>query len=418
MTIPPEETPKPEQGAQTPPPSDGKPSKPELPLGDHPLRSNHRGWALYLFTLALIIVGLAGFLLWFLDLQFCVTTDDAYANGNKVSLNPSIPGSVIAFYADDTDLVIQGQLLVELDPTYYEFSYQKALARLAAQAMELSQLSDDVLVNQAMVDIKKVMQSKARFDYDNRSQLIDAKAISHEDFIHSQEDLTIAENELRKAEYQLKLSQDALGLTSLETHPLIEEKKGEVREAYYYLKCCKLYAPVTGYVAQRSVNVGQSVTPTTDLLAIIPTEDVWVEANFKETELTYMRIGQPATVWFDLYGSSVKYQGHVLGIASGSGSIFSLIPPQNATGNWIKIVQRLPVRISLDPEKVKQYPTRLGISAQVKVDITHRDLPMLAQVPSSKPLKTTTIYEMDLDEIEAIMHQVIQKNLYQPPLKQ
>src|SRR5262249_7413736 len=155
------------------------------------------------------------------------------------------------------------------------------------------------------------------------AQLVVPKAISNEDYVHSKDDLTIAEQELTKAENQLKLAQDLLGNTPLENHPTLEEKKAEVRQAYYHLKHCNIYAPTTGYVAQRAVNVGVSVTPAVDLLAIIPVDYVWVDANYKETELTYMRVGQPATVWFDLYGSDVKYQGKVLGIASGSGSVFS-----------------------------------------------------------------------------------------------
>lgn len=159
-----------------------------------------------------------------------------------------------------------------------------------------------------------------------------------------------AELELKQAEYQLQVTRDAAGNTVPERHPLIEQQKASIRNAYYNLKHCEILAPSTGYIAQRNVNVGQWVTPTTHLMALIPIDYMWVDANFKETQLTYMRVGQPAKVWFDMYGSKVEYQGHVLGIASGSGSVFSLIPPQNATGNWIKIVQRLPVRISLDPD--------------------------------------------------------------------
>lgn len=413
MTIPPKEThqeKKEDLGTQAP---GEKASEASMQQPANPTHHNHRSVVFWIVTFILLIIGVAWFLLWFLYLQFHATTDDAYANGNLININSAIPGTAIAFYADNTDLVIEGQLLVLLDPTDYQIAYEKALANLAAEALEVRQYYDDVQVQQANVEVKKAMLSKARFDYDNRSQLIDSKAVSNEEFIHSRDDLTIAENEAKKAEAQLQAAQDLLGVTALENHPKIEERKASVREAYYNLRHCEIYAPSTGYVAQRSVNVGQTVNRTTNLMAIIPTDYVWVDANYKETQLTYMRVGQPATVWFDIYGSDVKYQGKVLGIASGSGSVFSLIPPQNATGNWIKIVQRLPVRISLDPEVVKKYPIRLGISAEVDVDITEQDLPFLTEVPPSKPVSTTTVYDLNFDEVNEIIDRIVQFNLMQ-----
>lgn len=366
---------------------------------------------LWSFTLLIAIFGLAWFLLWLSYLQFHMDTDDAYANGNIVNVNAAIPGSVIAFYADNTDFVERGQLLVELDPIYYQVEYDKALASLAAQAIQLKQYSDDAKTAQANLDIKGSYLAKAQYNYNNRSQLVDSQAISQEDFTHSKDDLTIAEGEYKKAEFQLKAAQDILGSAPLEHHPLIEEKKAAVKEAYYNLKHTSLYAPITGHVAKRAVNVGQSVTRTSELLAIIPSDYVWVDANFKETELTHMRVGQPASVHFDMYGSQVKYEGKVLGIASGSGSIFSLIPPQNATGNWIKIVQRLPVRISLDPEVLKKYPVRLGLSAKVTVDTTDRNLPMLTTIPPSKPVASTNVYDIDFSEVNEQIEQIVQSNL-------
>lgn len=377
-------------------------------------RSNRQRGMLWGFTLLLFILAALWLCLWTFYLQYHETTDDAYAAGSMVNLNASIPGSVTAFYADDTDLVIEGQLLVELDPTYYQAAYDEAFADLATQVLQLRQLADEKSVNQANVGIKKVQLSKARFDYENRSQLAHSKAISNEDFIHARDDLTVAENELKKAEFQLKSSEDILGVTSIENHPLLEKRKALIREGYYNLKHTKIYAPITGYVAKRAVNVGQSVTRTTELMAIIPTDYVWVDANFKETQLKYMRVGQPASVWFDIYGSAVKYQGKVLGIASGSGSIFSLIPPQNATGNWIKIVQRLPVRISLDPEIVKHYPVRLGVSAEVDVDVTDQNLPMLTQIPHVKAVTTTSIYDIHIDEVNQLIDDVIKMHLMAP----
>lgn len=381
------------------------------PITEVPSTNHKRAKMLWLLTAVLVTIGLGWFLLWFFYLQYFADTDDAYANGSTVNISPAVSGSVVAFYADDTDLVLEGQLLVELDRTYYQIAYEKALANLATQVLQLKQLRDDAFAAQANVEVKKRLLSKSQFDYENRSLLVNSKAVSKEEFIHSQDDLSIAENTLKQAEYQLKTAQDILGNTSIEQHPLLEEKKAEVREAYYNINHCSIYAPTTGYIAKRAVNVGQSVQRTSNLMAIIPTTYVWVDANFKETELTYMRVGQSATVWFDLYGSHVKYQGKVLGIGLGSGSVFSIIPPQNATGNWIKIVQRIPVRISLDPEMVKKYPVRLGISAEVKVDITDQNLPFLTQVPPSKPVATTDVFDIHLKEVNTIIEQIVEMNL-------
>lgn len=381
------------------------------PITEVPSTNHKRAKMLWLLTSVLLAIALGWFLLWFFYFQYFADTDDAYANGSTVNISPAVSGSVVAFYADDTDLVLEGQLLVELDRTFYQIAYDKALASLATQVLELKQLHDDALAAQANVEVKKRLLSKSKFDYENRSSLIGSKAVSKEEYIHSQDDLSIAENTLKQAEYQLKTAQDILGNTSIEQHPLLEQKKAEVREAYYNINHCSIYAPTTGYIAKRAVNVGQSVQRTSNLMAIIPTNYVWVDANFKETELTYMRVGQPATVWFDLYGSHVKYQGKVLGIGLGSGSVFSIIPPQNATGNWIKIVQRIPVRVSLDPEMVKKYPVRLGISAEVTVDITDQSLPFLTQVPPSKPVATTEVFDIHLNEVNKIIDQIIEMHL-------
>lgn len=373
--------------------------------------SPHRSRLIWGFTLFLIVIAITCLLLYIFYFQYYESTDDAYANGNNLNINSPISGSVIAFYADDTDLVKQGQLLVQLDRTAYQIAYEKELASLAAAVLQVRQLYDNVKVSGASVETKKIDLSKANYDYNNRAKLVDSQAISNEDFIHAHDTLSTAESELKLAEYQLKVAQDAAGNTDIENHPLIEQAKSSVRQAYYNLQHCDIFAPVTGYIAKRSVAVGEWVTPEIDMMALIPQDYVWVDANFKETQLTYMRIGQPATVWFDIYGSSVKYQGKVLGISSGSGSAFSLIPPQNATGNWIKIVQRLPVRISLDPETLKNYPTRIGISSNVTVDLTDQDLPLLAQIPPVKPVETTTVFDLDLNKVNEMIDEIIQKNL-------
>lgn len=370
-----------------------------------------RSSSVLLLTFAIIVIGLGWFLLWYFYLSYYESTDDAYVNGNLINVTPVISGPVVAFFADDTDLVRKGQVLVLLDETEHRVRFEKELASLAAVALQVRQLYDNVRANSVTVNSKRVSLSKARYDYENRKQLVGSLSVSQEDFTHARDALSLAELDLKFAEEQLQIAKDLAGNTKVENHPQIEAQKGAVREAFYSLKHCVIHAPATGYVAKRTAEVGQWASPTSPLMAIIPTDYMWVDANYKETQLSNMRIGQPATVTFDIYGGSVKFEGKVLGIASGSGSVFSLIPPQNATGNWIKIVQRLPVRISIDPEKVKDYPLRLGLSANVDVDISDTNHPMLAQVPRTQAIATTYVFRLDFTELEKEMDAILQNVL-------
>lgn len=382
------------------------------PVSASPKKRSSMIWG---FTLLLLLAAVGWVLFWFFYLRFYEYTDDAYATGNLININAAVPGSVVSFYADNTDLVIEGQPLVRLDQTSYQIQYEKELATLAATVLEVRQLYDKVQASRAARDNRQIRLERTRYDFNNRAKLVGSLAISNEDFTHSQDDLKVAEQELKQAEYEFQMALAAVGDHAIESHPSIEKQKEQVRVAYYNLRHCAIYAPSTGFVAQRNVNVGEWAQPSRALMAVIPADYVFVDANFKETQLRNMRVGQPARVTFDLYGSDVVFEGKVLGIASGSGSVFSLIPPQNATGNWIKIVQRLPVRISLDSEKVKQYPIRLGISAEVTVDVTNVDLPMLVQTPSNRPVAKTQVFDLDLAKVNQVIDSIISENLQNTP---
>lgn len=385
----------------------------KTPPASIPESNGKRSRSLIGLTLAIILLALSWAIYWLLVLQYYESTDDAYANGNKVFINASISGSITAFYADDTSFVSEGQLLVSLDETKYRLDYEKELAYLADVVLQVRQIFDHVAVAKAQVDFKRAALSKAQYDYDNRSRLVDSKAVSNEDFTHSKDTLKGADADYQQAKAQLQAALAAAGNTDLIDHPSIVKQKATIRSAYYQLKHCSIYAPCNGYVAQRVAEVGKWVVPTTNLMSIIPTDYVWVDANFKETQLAYMRVGQPATVWFDIYGSGRKFKGKVLGIASGTGSVFSIIPPQNATGNWIKIVQRLPVRIGLDVQDLRNYPLRLGLSAEVSIDITDQQLPFLAGKAPEHPIAETNVYSIDFAPVEKAMDEIISANLKQ-----
>jgi membrane fusion protein (multidrug efflux system) len=169
-------------------------------------------------------------------------------------------------------------------------------------------------------------------------------------------------------------------------------------------------APVTGYLAKRAVQLGQHLSPGEPLMAIVPLERLRVDANFKEVQLRRMRIGQPATVIADVYGGQVRYHGRVTGLGLGTGAAFALLPAQNATGNWIKVVQRVPVRIALEPEELKAHPLRIGLSTRVSVAVRDDRGPQLAQSPPAQPVLTTSAYEIDRGEIRERIAQIIRDN--------
>ncbi|MBS4167661.1 HlyD family efflux transporter periplasmic adaptor subunit [Parachlamydia sp. AcF125] len=369
--------------------------------------ANSKKKPLILLTSAILLIALCWLLLWLFHFRFYQSTDDAYVNGNLVKVTPAISGTPIAFFADDTDLVEAGQLLVLLDPTLYKIQYEQELAKLSSAALQVMQMYDTVKVCQSTVENKKVQLQRAQYDFLNRKNLVDLKAVTNEDYVHSRDAFMTAKLDYQQALDQLQVALDAAGNTPREEHPILLAQKKAVRQAYYHLKHCSIYAPCRGHIAKRTVEVGQTVTPQSNLMAIIPQDYMWVDANFKETELTHMRVGQPATVTFDIYGKGVEFEGKVLGIGSGTGSVFSLIPPQNATGNWIKIVQRLPVRIGLDVEKMKKFPLRLGLSAFVTVDIANTSLPMLVEEIKAQPVGVTGVFELDFTELNARMDEMI-----------
>lgn len=373
-----------------------------------PRKRNH---TLLKLTVLFLLFGLAWFLYWFMILRFEVSTDDAYVGGNIVNVTPVVPGSVVAYYTDDTQLVKQGQKLIQLDPTAYRITCQKELAALGSTVLQVKQLYDNVKVAKTNLKTKRILAEKAKYDWENRGKLVGNLAVSNEEFIHSRDSYNIAEQDYNQAVHQLQVALDAAGNTPIEKHPLIETQKNKIREAYFNLQHTAIYAATTGYVAKRNVEVGQYVTQGNNLLAIIPVDHMWVNANFKETQLTYVRIGQPVYLTLDLYGRGVMFNGKVEGISPGTGSAFSIIPPQNATGNWIKIVQRLPVRVVLDPEMIKKYPLRIGLSAEVTIDITNTNLPMLAEVPSTEVVAKTDVFKIDLKELETLMDKIVKFNL-------
>jgi membrane fusion protein (multidrug efflux system) len=360
---------------------------------------------------AFVFVGLGAGLWWWFDGRWHDTTDDAYVDGNLVQLTPQISGIVVRINADDTALVRAGEPVVDLDPADTETMLAQAKAGLAQTVRRVAQLFANVDALHANVTLRQAELHRAQDDLARRTGLPDARAVSQEDLKHAQAEVETANASLAAATEQLRASEVLISRTTTTTHPDIAQASAQLRAAYLAAHRTSLVAPVSGYVARRSVQVGQQVAPGTPLLAIVPLTDVWVDANFKETQLEHVRIGQPVALTADLYGGHVTYHGQVVGLEPGTGSAFSLLPPQNATGNWIKIVQRLPVRVRLDARELAAYPLRVGLSMLVDIDTHDRSGPVLAEVPPTEPTAITSAYDGALGAADRLAREIVQANL-------
>ncbi|CAE6750469.1 HlyD family efflux transporter periplasmic adaptor subunit [Paraburkholderia aspalathi] len=300
--------------------------------------------------------------------QYHQSTDDAYVNGNLVQLTPQVSGTVVAVNADDTQIVKQGAPVVTLDNADAKVALSNAEATLGQTVRQVSGLYVNNDFYAATVAQRQSDLARAEDDLKRRQAVAETGAVSGEDIAHARDAVSSAQAALDAARQQAAANHALTDRTSVELHPNVQAAASKVRDAYLSYARNTLPAPVTGYVARRSVQVGQRVAPGTPLMAIVPLGGVWVDANFKEGQLKHMRIGQPVTLTADVYGSSVKYHGHVVGFSAGTGAAFAVLPAQNATGNWIKVVQRLPARIQLDQNELNAHPLRIGLSMQVDVE--------------------------------------------------
>jgi membrane fusion protein (multidrug efflux system) len=374
--------------------------------------SSKRSRALLILTLCFILIGLGYGVYWWIHSRHHETTDDAYVAGNLIRVTPRIAGTVVAVYADDTDLVQHGQLLARLDDADARVALAAAEARLAGTVRQVKQMFSAVEQGRANVAIKEESLRQAEADATRRGGAAAAdEAVSREEREHTGSVLKRAQSELRLANSQLEGALAQVANTDVEHHPSVKQAEAQVRETFLNLRRCEVRAAESGYVAKRAVQVGQQVAPGIALMVVVPPSQVWVEANFKEDQLQRMRIGQTVALESDLYGSDVTLHGKVAGLGAGTGSVFSLLPPQNASGNWIKIVQRLPVRIALDPAELAKNPLRLGLSMKAQVETADTSGESLAKIPPSGPRYETAVYGDDEKEAGQRIREIITTNL-------
>lgn len=375
-----------------------------------------RRFTLIYWLFCLVILSLIA-LIWFTFLQYRVFTNDAYVEGNQVYITPLVSGFVTAIHTDDTYLVNEGELLIQLDETDASIALEKGKKELAKIVRQVCQAYHEVFVYAAEIEVIKAELIKAAQDYQHRADVLEVEGVSIEDFEHATAALRANYYALKNKEALFKKALAFVQGTSIKNHPWVQSAADHVRKTWVELYRCKIYSPVTGLAAQRKIQVGMRVKEGDPLLSIIPLNQIWVNANFKETQLKDVRIGQKANITSDLYGDEVVFHGTVVGLPGGAGNVFSLLPPQNLSGNWIKIVQRLPVRVALDEKELITHPLRIGLSMEVMVDLRDQGGIFLPTSSKGSPLYTTTIFEKEELGNREVIDTIITENL-DPTLKE
>jgi len=381
---------------------------------------------LIIATLIFVAIGVIYALWWLLYAAHFEETDNAYVHGNLVQVTSQIPGTVVAIGADETDHVKRGTQLITLDASDTDLSLRRAQAALAQSLRQTrtifvqnDALEADIAVRKADIERAQADLSKAQSDLKRRQTLAHSGGVSGEEILHAQTAVKAAKSGLAQAQAALAVSRAKLETnraltadTTVENHPDVQLAADKLREALLASSRTRIPAPVDGMVAQRSVQVGQHVAPGSPLMTIVPLNQLWVEANFKEGQLQRMKPGQKATLTADIYGSDVTYHGYVQGLAAGTGSSFSLLPAQNASGNWIKVVQRVPVRIVLDPKEIAEHPLRVGLSMQVEVDLndpSDEDIEAARHAADASSLSTSVFDDTDV-QADAMIAKITKEN--------
>ncbi len=362
--------------------------------------------------LAIVVLLLAAFALWYFAFgRWFEETDDAYVQGNQVQITPQLAGTVVAIAADDGMRVEQGQLLVQLDPADTKVALQQAEANLARTVRQVRGMYRSVEGAQAELNARQVSLKRARDDFARRKDLAATGAISNEELAHARDELAAAEAAVASSRETFERSRALVDDTVVATQPDVQAAAAQLRQAWLNNARAGIVAPVAGFVARRTVQVGQRVLPGNPLMAVVPAEQMWVDANFKETQLRHMRLGQEVELRSDLYGNDVKYKGRIASLGLGTGSAFSLLPAQNASGNWIKIVQRVPVRIAIDEKQLAEHPLRIGLSMKAEVSLRDQKGEVLPSQPAKGAVFDTDVYAKQLHDADAAISRIIHDNL-------
>ena len=375
-------------------------------------KSQQRKKGLSIFILLLLLISIGSAAYWFFFIKGFEETEDAYVSGNQVMVSAQVAGNISKINVDNMDPVQAGDVLLELDDTNAKLSFEQAKSNLANAVRQVSQLNYTVKQLKSAVRANEITLAQAQGNLNRRVQLVKDGAIDKESFQHAKEAVELAKANLTISQNQLGANQALLLDGSLSEQPQIQSAVSNLKQAWLNLERTKIRSPIKGYVARRNAQVGQAVSVGGALMAVVTTDQMWLDANFKETQLTHMRIGQPVKIHFDLYGKDKTFDGKVIGIEMGTGSAFSLLPTQNATGNWIKVVQRVPVRIQLDPQQLAENPLRIGLSATVKVNVTDSQGETLRDQAPTTTLYSTNVLQYDESAVNNLIESIIRNNSY------
>ncbi len=371
-------------------------------------RGNARRLAFLILGAVVLLGGLAYGSVWYLDSRNYESTDDAYVGGNVVAVTSRETGTVIGLHADNTQSVKRGQLLVELDPASVDIAFEAAKANLARVVRQVKGAFSSSDTSTAQVAQARVQLAAAEADLARRQNAPEG-VVSGEELQHARDQVKAAQAALATAQSGLTTSRAAIAGTDVARNPDVVAAEAALRNAAISESHMKIVAPVDGVIAQRTVQVGQQIAAGSPLMAVVPLQSVWIDANFKEVQLARMRVGQPVEITTDIYGDDVVFHGRIEGLGAGSGSAFALLPPQNASGNWIKIVQRVPVRIALDPRELQAHPLRVGLSVRTKADIRDQSGPLMTDRIASGQASAEA-GDGDKAALEALIARIIRAN--------
>jgi len=374
-------------------------------------QSGKRRLVLLAITAAFVAAGIGYGAYYTLVASKRIETDNAYVGGNLVNVSSQVNGSVVEIRADETQMVKAGTEIVKLDPADAAVNLAQAEARLGQAVRQQRERYTNVEQYQALIEQRRVALKTAQEDLARRLPLALDNVVSGEDVAHARRAVDDAKAALEVAQRQLAGARVSVAGVAPAEHPAVLAAKAEYLGAWLAARRNAIVAPVSGYVAKRSVQVGSRIAPGAPLLSIVPLDQLWIDANFKESELRDIRVGQPATIEADIYGSKVTYHGKVVGLGAGTGSAFSLLPAQNASGNWIKVVQRVPVRISLDPKELAAHPLRVGLSATVDVDISAPGGSALGTVAAPSPAYATNVLDQPLQQAQQATDAIVARNM-------
>jgi membrane fusion protein (multidrug efflux system) len=371
----------------------------------------HRDYHLMVVTVIALLIGLLYLVYWWTTTRRFVITNDAYVTGNLIPLKAQTSGTVVNVRVDNTQYVHQGDVLVELDGLQTNVALEQAEANLAESVRQVETSFSQAENFRQKLIAKEAVLHRSQRDLARYRSVVNDGVVSAQQIENSEFQVQEQQADVNQLRAELSGAQALIQNTTPADNPKVLQAIAQLKQAYLDNARQKIVAPVSGYVAKRSIQVGDQVRPETPLLIIVPLDYLWIEANFLENELVNVQPNQAVEITVDLYGSKVTYHGEVLGLEAGTGSVFGLLPPDNATGNYIHIVERVPVRIGLKPEELTTNPLRLGLSATVQIDTSVSGgsvLQPLTTIPATS--YKTDVYNHQLEGSDTLIRSIIAKN--------